>query len=61
MKGYRTLIIGALVAVFGIAEGFNWIDILPAEWANFVIGAVGVIMMYLRKITTTPVGDSTTP
>ena len=58
MRGYRTLIIGALVAILGIAEGFDWINIVPAAWAEFILGAIGVIMIYLRKITTTPVGES---
>jgi len=58
MKGYRTTIVGVLVALLGAAEQFNWIDVVPTEWANLIIAAIGVIMIYLRKITTTPVGES---
>lgn len=60
MKGYRTLIIGAIIAILGIAEGLDWVNLVPQEWADFIIGGIGLAMMYLRKITTTPIGDSGT-
>lgn len=61
MKGWRTIIFNLLVAIFGALEAFRWIDIVPAEWVPIVIAAVGLINVWLRKVTNTPVGKKATP
>jgi len=58
MKGYRTLMFGALIAALGFMQGFDWVTIIPAGWEAFVVAGIGALMMYLRKITDTPVGKT---
>ena len=55
-KGYRTLFFGALIAALGFAQGFDWVTVIPAGWEGFVVAGIGALMMYLRKLTDTPMG-----
>lgn len=58
MTGYRTIILGFLLAIGPVGLGYlahvDW-SFLPS-WAAFAIS--GVIMMLMRYVTTTPVGIS---
>lgn len=56
MKGYRTYIISALVAVFGILEMADWNAILDNPQAGMVALGSAVLMAVLRTITSTPPG-----
>lgn len=56
MKGYRTYIISALVAVFGILAMADWNAILDNPQAGMVALGSAVLMAVLRTITTTPPG-----
>lgn len=63
MKGWRTLIVNALLALVPLAaevlrwlEGFDWslyLEPRDALWAMLVVGAINI---FLRAITATPVG-----
>jgi hypothetical protein len=57
LKGYRTLIISAAIAVVGALQGLDWISLLPANprAAGWAVTVLGIAMMVLRAITTTPV------
>jgi hypothetical protein len=59
LKGYRTLIAAALVAVVGALQGLDWTSLLPANprAAGWVVTALGIAMMALRAVTTTPVAS----
>jgi len=47
-----------ITAVIGVLEAFNWADVIPDNIEPFVLPIVAGIFVYLRKITTTPVGVS---
>ena len=63
LKGWKTLIFGHLVAVFGttllILEQLQPVDlhpVLPAKYADAIIAGIGVVIVLLRVVTTGPVG-----
>ena len=58
MKGWKTLLFAALLAIAGVIETFNWTDVVSETWVGPVTIAVGFIVAWLRKVTTTPVGKS---
>lgn len=60
MVGYRTILIGLLMAIGPAAVGYlahvDW-SFLPS-WAAFLIS--GLVMVAMRYFTTTPVGGDAT-
>ena len=58
LKGWRTIIINSAIAVLGVLEAAEWVDILPEHWAGLVLIAVGILNNYLRTITNTKVGQT---
>lgn len=59
MKGWRTLLFNAAVALGGVFVAFNWGDALPAKYALLLTTvAVPMVNGWLRCVTTTPVGKS---
>lgn len=57
MKGYRTLIFGAVLAALGFLQGFDFTTIVAdPKTAGFVTSAVGIVIIILRKITNTDLG-----
>lgn len=60
LKGYRTIIVNVLATGAAIAA-VNGIDIPPDQLDNVatgIVSAMGIVNLFLRKITTTPVGRS---
>lgn len=64
MKGFRTLIFNTAIAVLPVLgetlaflDVFDWKTILPPEYAGWFILAIGLLNIWLRMITTTPVGE----
>lgn len=53
MQGYRTYLVSALVAVFGVLEMTNWNAILDSPKAGAVALALAVLMAIMRSITST--------
>ena len=58
MKGYKTIIFGALLAVLGFLQGVDWVTVVPEQWTGVVLAVIGGVTMLLRKMTTTPLGKS---
>lgn len=59
LKGYKTLIIGAVVAVVGFLQGFDFTTIVKdPQTAGFITGGIGILMMVLRGLTNTPVASA---
>lgn len=46
-----------VVALAGVLEQFDWLQIVPAQWNGLVLVVVGIVVAWLRKITTTSVGE----
>ncbi|WP_159585904.1 hypothetical protein [Chelativorans xinjiangense] len=57
LKGWRTLIANALMAILPIMELTEFRDVLPDVWVPYYALFVVLANMWLRKITTTPVGE----
>lgn len=55
-KGYRTMIVNGLAMILPVLSLSEWYQILPAEWLPWYGLGLAVINMYLRSVTTTPVG-----
>lgn len=58
MKGFRTYIISAIVAVFGVLEMTDWAAFLDNPTAGAVALGSAILMAILRSVTSTPPGVS---
>lgn len=61
LKGYKTIIIGALATVLGFLETFdvtNILDLVPDQYDPLVVSGLGFVMVLLRLVTKTSVGKS---
>lgn len=60
MTGWRTIIVGALVAAVGALQGADFTQVLPndPQIQGWIVTGLGAIMLVLRFLTTTPVGGS---
>lgn len=58
MKGYRTMIFGALLAALGSLQAFDWATVVPEAWTGVVLAVIGGVIMLLRTMTSTLVGQS---
>ena len=57
MKGFKTLFFGALVAVFGVLETFDWTNVFSdPQIAGIATTVTGAVIVILRMLTNTPVG-----
>lgn len=59
MKGWKTLIVGAVLALAGFLQGVNWADVIPndPQTVGWIVSGIGVVVAVLRFITNTPVGS----
>lgn len=58
MKGWKTLIFGALITLLGGIQLADIAVIVPEQYQGIVMSVIGVIVMFLRTITKTPIGKS---
>jgi hypothetical protein len=56
LKGYRTVAVNSLLMVMPILEMSELLSVLPDGWQNWYAIAMAVINLWLRSITTTPLG-----
>jgi len=56
MKGWRTVAFNLLTMVVPIMELTEWQTLLPEDWLPYWLLFVGVANVWLRAITTTPMG-----
>lgn len=54
LKGWKTLAFNAGLAVFGVLQTADWVDLLGSERAGIAVTAIGVIGAILRFMTDTP-------
>lgn len=55
LKGWRTLIFAAVVALVGVLEAFDWATVIPEQYHGWALALIGVVIAWLRKVTA-PVG-----
>lgn len=58
MKGWRTVILNGLVALFGAGATVIADAPIKPETAGIVLAVLGAVNMFLRSITNTPMGKS---
>jgi hypothetical protein len=56
LKGYRTILVNVLMTIMPVLEMSEILEIMPEGWQNWYAIAMAVINLWLRSITTTPVG-----
>lgn len=54
LTGWKTIIVGVAVAVFGFLESVDFTNVLSAETAPIVTTVIGGVMVVLRFLTNTP-------
>jgi hypothetical protein len=59
LKGWKTLAFNAGLAVLGVLQTANWVDLLGSEKAGIAVTAIGIIGAVLRFVTDTPAMKST--
>ena len=59
LQGWKTLIFGAVVTILGGLQAADVAQFVPEHWVGVVMGFIGVVIMILRVLTTTPVGEKT--
>lgn len=57
IKGWKTVLTGALFTVVGGIEAGDYTNIIPNGYEELVVAIAGVVMILLRLVTTTPVGQ----
>ncbi len=57
-KGWKTLAFNAALAVFGVLQAADWVDLLGSERAGVAVTVIGVIGAVLRFFTNTPATKS---
>ena len=59
MTGYRTALFGAILTVLGALQGLDWITLVSdAKIAGWMASGIGLAVMVLRAITSTPIGET---
>lgn len=56
LKGYRTILVNVLMTVMPVLEMSEILEVMPDGWQNWYAIAMAVINLWLRSITTTPMG-----
>lgn len=56
MKGYRTYIVSALMAIFGVLALADWNAVIDNPQAGIVAICSAILMAVFRSVTTTPPG-----
>lgn len=55
-KGQRTRIFGAIVSILGVVELYAR-EVIPDAYQGLTLMLIGIIVIILRQITTTPPGE----
>jgi hypothetical protein len=56
LKGYRTILVNCLLTIMPILEMTEVLDVLPEGFEAPYAIAIAVVNLWLRSITTTPMG-----
>jgi hypothetical protein len=54
LKGWKTLAFNAALAVLGVLQAADWVDLLGSERAGIAVTVIGIIGAALRFMTDTP-------
>ena len=59
LKGWKTIIFGALIAGLGTIQATDLVQVIPQGWEDVAMAVIGAIILVLRGATDTPAGNST--
>lgn len=59
MQGWKTIIFGGLIALLGFLQSVDFTTVVTTANAGYITAGIGVAIMVLRTLTSTPVGKST--
>lgn len=57
MKGYRTVVFNSLIATLALLETTD-LSFIPEGWGRYITLAAAIGNIWLRAITTTPIGKA---
>jgi len=57
LTGWKTLIFSAAVALIGVLQTADWVNLLGSQKAGIIVTGIGIASAVLRWLTTTPVGQ----
>lgn len=60
LKGWKTLAFNVGIAVVGVLQATNWVDLLGSEKAGIAVTVIGIVGAILRFVTDTPATKSST-
>lgn len=55
-KGNRTRLFGTAILILGVVEQYAR-EVIPAEWQGVTLMGVGIAVIILRQVTSTPPGE----
>lgn len=58
MKGFRTILVGVATIAISLLETFDIANLVPDQYDELALAVAGALMIGLRLITSTPVGES---
>jgi len=61
LTGYRTYLVSALVAIFGVLQATDWNALFDNPGAGWVALGAALLMAVMRSITKTPPGPILPP
>ncbi len=56
-KGNKTRLFGTAILILGVVQQYAR-EVIPAEWQGWALTGIGVAIIVLRELTTTPPGES---
>jgi hypothetical protein len=59
-KGWKTLAFNVAIAVLGVLQAADWVDLLGSERAGIAVTVIGIVGAILRFVTDTPAMKSKT-
>lgn len=56
LKGQRTRLFATLIMILGVVETYAR-EVIPDDWQGLILMLIGISVIILRQITTTPPGE----
>lgn len=56
LKGQRTRLFATIIMILGVVETYAR-EVIPDDWQGLILMLIGIAVIILRQITTTPPGE----
>lgn len=54
LKGWKTILFNVAIAIIGVLQAVDWIDVLGSDRAGLAVTVIGIAGTVLRFLTDTP-------